>query len=343
MTHISEGPLTPGRRTPFQFERMGEPLSEEATLIHRFVEQNLGLIEERLIQHGAILFRGFGVTQPEAFRAFVQALGVENLDYIYRSTPRTSKGKGLYTATEYPSAREIPMHNENSYQRIWPQKLAFCCVKAATSGGATPLADMLDVRQRLDSSIFDKFKRLGVRYDRVFHGHIDLSWQDAFQTEDKYRVAQFCDEHEISYEWLDDDVLKTSQVSPGVVHHRVRREDFLFNQAHLFHPSAMGEQTLQHMLDAFGPDLLPRNAFYGNGEEIESTTLAAIRAAYSESAIDHDWQEGDVVLIDNIQVAHGRRSYSGDRLILTALLEPSGAPIKHSVRSNEEVAHGYAT
>jgi hypothetical protein len=201
---------------------------------------------------------------------------------------------------------------------------------------------MLDVRQRLDPSIFDKFKRLGVRYDRVFHGHIDLSWQDAFQTEDKDHVAKFCAEQEISYEWLEDDVLKTSQVSPGVVHHRVRGEDFLFNQAHLFHPSAMGEQTLQHMLDAFGPELLPRNAFYGNGEEIESATLAAVRAAYSEAAIDHDWQEGDVVLIDNIQVAHGRRTYSGDRLILTALLEPSETSMKHSAVSDEKVAHGYA-
>jgi len=343
MTHHGSASLATGRRMPFVFERSVAPPGDDPTRIKRFVEQNLDQITARLVEHGAILFRDLGIDQAEAFGAFVDALGVENLDYVYRSTPRTSKGRGVYTATEYPSAREIPMHNENSYQRIWPRKLAFCCAKAALSGGATPLADMIEVRNRIDPAIFEKFKRLGVRYDRVFHGHIDLPWQDVFQTHDKNEVARFCEANDITHAWLEDDVLKTSQVCPGVIRHPTRHEDFLFNQAHLFHPSAMGEQTLQYMLDAFGPELLPRNAFYGNGEAIESETLAALRGAYGDAAVDHEWQEGDVVLIDNVQVAHGRRSFTGDRLILTALLDPNTVPAAHAADTDEKVAYGYAS
>jgi len=313
---VTAGPFVPGRRTPYLYQS-----NSKAGSIDQFASTHRGAILDALMQYGAVLFRGFDVASSDAFRTFIAAMDIATLDYTYRSTPRTSQGKGLYTATEYPAEREIPLHNENSYQRIWPRKLAFCCVTPAEAGGATPLADMLEVKRQLDPAIFDKFKRLGVRYDRVFHDHIDLPWQVVFQTDDYGAVESYCDENDIQYEWLDDDVLKTSQVCPGTVTHPDRGEEFLFNQAHLFHPSAMGEETLNYMLNAFGRELLPRNACYGNGEEIEADVLAAVRGALDQAAVDVLWQAGDVALIDNIQVAHGRRSYHGERRLLASLLE----------------------
>jgi alpha-ketoglutarate-dependent taurine dioxygenase len=316
MMHIHEGPLAAGCRMPFLIESDGQ-----AGTIANYVVNHRDSILQRLIEHGAVLFRGFNTANAEAFGEFIQSLGIEPLDYIYRSTPRTRQGTGFYTATEYPADREIPMHNENSYQRIWPRKLAFCCVKPAEFGGATPLADMLEVQRRVDPAIIEKFKKLGVRYDRVFHEHIDLPWQEVFQTDQPEEVEAFCTSNDIAYQWLADGALKTSQINPGVVRHPLLQEDFLFNQAHLFHPSALGEETLGFMLDAFGPDLLPRNAFYGNGEQIEPEILQTIRLAFDAAAVDVHWQAGDIALIDNIQVAHGRRTYRGERKLLASLLE----------------------
>jgi alpha-ketoglutarate-dependent taurine dioxygenase len=314
MTHPNEGPRSSARRMPFLIESCAGSI-EGYLAIHR------NHVMHRLTEHGAVMFRGFGPASVESFGAFIQALGIEPLDYVYRSTPRTRQGKGFYTATEYPAEREIPMHNENSYQRTWPRKLAFCCVKPAAVGGATPLADMLEVQRRLDPAIIEKFQQLGVRYDRVFHEYIDLPWQEVFQTEQHAEVEKFCALNEIQFEWLEDDVLRTSQINPGVVLHPLRQENFLFNQAHLFHPSALGEETLAALLDAFGPDLLPRSAYYGNGEAIEPETLDQIRTAFDAAAIDIHWQAGDIVLLDNIQVAHGRRTYQGERILLASLLE----------------------
>ncbi|GLQ87768.1 TauD/TfdA family dioxygenase [Dyella flagellata] len=332
MTRPNEGPLSPDRRMPYLIESDGN-----AGAIEDYLAAHRGSVMQRLTEHGAVLFRGFGTASAEAFGTFIQALGIEPLEYVYRSTPRTRQGKGFYTATEYPADREIPMHNENSYQRIWPRKLAFCCVKPAEAGGATPLADMLEVQRQLDPSIVEKFQQLGVRYDRVFHGNIDLSWQEVFQTDQFTDVEEFCALNEIQYEWLEDDVLKTSQINPGVVRHPARQENFLFNQAHLFHPSALGEETLNFMLDAFGPDLLPRNAYYGNGEAIEPDTLQQIRAAFDAAAVDIHWQAGDIALIDNIQVAHGRRTYCGERKLLASLLE-SNQTLPRSAAAGEALA-----
>jgi hypothetical protein len=38
-----------------------------------------------------------------------------------------------------------------------------------------------------------------------------------------------------------------------------------------------------------------------------------------ERAVDVDWRDGDLLLIDNVLVGHGRRPYTGSRRILVAM------------------------
>jgi hypothetical protein len=46
------------------------------------------LIEEKLMKHGAILFRGFGLTSAEHFDNFALAFGYENFPYHLRRKER---------------------------------------------------------------------------------------------------------------------------------------------------------------------------------------------------------------------------------------------------------------
>src|SRR5271168_3768494 len=120
MSMVSQTPCAAGGRLPCLLEPGGG-----ATSLPEFAAGHVSLIRRKLLEHGAVLLRGFAVKRPEDFGEFIASLGMKTLNYSYRSTPRTSRGPGLYTATEYPAAREIPLHNENSYQRVWPRKLAF--------------------------------------------------------------------------------------------------------------------------------------------------------------------------------------------------------------------------
>lgn len=319
MTIDNAHPLSPSRRMP---QLVAATTSGQS--IVNFLSQNRADIDAMLLHHGVILFRGFDTDCVEGFQRFVDAFDVGNLDYRYRSTPRKSRGRGVYTATEYPAAREIPLHNENSYQHSWPGKLAFACMVPATTGGATSLADMREVGETLGLDFVEAFHRRGVRYDRVFHPHVDLPWEEVFQTEDRGEVERFCDANDIHCEWIEDDILRTWQVSQGAIRHPILNEQFLFNQAHLFHPSALGEETTAQMLEIFGEEGLPRNARYGDGGAIALETLEEMRHAYDSAAFDLDWQEGDVALIDNLQVSHGRRAFTGERVVLAALLDPQG-------------------
>jgi len=287
----------------------------------QWVREHRAFIDEKLLTHGALLLRGFPVFTVEAFDDFAAAISPQSVDYVYRSTPRTAVGKKVFTATEYPAAQEIPLHNECAYQLTWPLKLAFCCITPATEQGETPLADMRRVTAAISAETLERYSTRNVRYVRHYMPFIDIPWQTVFQTDDREVVKQFCADHDLTCEWLSSDTLRTTQVCQGVAHHPVTGERVLFNQAHLFHVSSLGAATAKSIIQTFGADRLPRNSFYGDGEPLQQQDLDAVRSAFQREAIQFPWQRGDVLLLDNMQVAHGRRPFRGPRKVLAALFE----------------------
>src|SRR5690349_13436235 len=96
-------------------------------------------------EHGAVLFRGYDVSDVDGFDAVVRALSGAPLTYTERSSPRSTIKGQVYTSTDYPPHEEIFLHNENSYQQSWPLSLYFYCVRPPQTQGATPLADIREV------------------------------------------------------------------------------------------------------------------------------------------------------------------------------------------------------
>jgi len=298
-----------------QADEAGKPLAE-------FVSGRIKHFAALILEHRGILFRGFRVRDATDYQAFIEALGVKPMDYTYRSTPRTHVQGAVFTATEYPARIEIPLHCENAYQRTWPMWLSFCCIKPASAGGQTPVADMRKVTAAIPPAILDRFARRRVKYIRHYHPHVDLPWGTVFRTTDREELATFCRENDIHHEWLDSDILRTEHVCQGVADHPETGETVFFNQAHLFHVSSLGEQVAEDLIGVYGRDRLPRDARFGDGGNIGAEDLAAVRSAFASAAVDLQWQQGDVVVLDNMQVAHGRRAYVGERRLLAALLEP---------------------
>jgi alpha-ketoglutarate-dependent taurine dioxygenase len=51
-----------------------------------------------------------------------------------------------------------------------------------------------------------------------------------------------------------------------------------------------------------------------------------LRQAYQQETVSFPWQSGDVLMLENMLVAHGRESYSGERKILAAMGEAYTRP-----------------
>jgi alpha-ketoglutarate-dependent taurine dioxygenase len=297
------------------------PASRELT---EYLRGRWDSVQQLLHEHGAVLLRSFDVRDAAAFRDVAAAFTPGLLDYTYRSTPRTRAEAGVYTSTEYPPDEQIPMHNENSYTTTWPAKVWFYCDKAAAAGGATPLADSRAVLRRIHSDVRARFTRAGVQYVRNYGTGMDLPWQEVFQTRDRVQVENFCVLAGMTCHW-DGDQLRTAQVCQAITTHPVTGEQVWFNQAHLFHPSALNEETRDALLALFGTDGLPRNAYFGDGTEIPDADLDHVRAAYQAEMVDVDWRDGDVLLVDNLLAAHGRRPYTPPRRVLVAMADASTA------------------
>ena len=114
------------------------------------------------------------------------------------------------------------------------------------------------------------------------------------------------------------DRLRTRQApSPlSSIHARARQ---WFNQAHAFHLSTLDAAVLEALLVEMTEDDLPRNAYYGDGSPIESSVIAEIREAYRQAAVTFPWRAGDIMMLDNMQVAHGRAPFTGARKVLVAM------------------------
>jgi amino acid adenylation domain-containing protein len=282
---------------------------------------NRKVILKKLNEGGGVLFRDFGLKSINEFQQIVNSLLPDTMKYQERSTPRTEVAENIYTSTEYPAEQSIALHNEFSYSRSWPMKICFFCQQPAAAGGQTPIADSRQVYAHIDSEIRERFATKQVMYIRNYGSGIDLPWQTVFQTSERAEVEAYCRAARIEWEWGEGDRLRTSQVRQAVARHSLTGEMVWFNQAHLFHITNLEEEMREPLLKSFGEERLPRQARYGDGTPIEATALEEVRRAYRETAVDFDWQTGDVLVLNNMLVAHGRRPYSGPRRILAAMGE----------------------
>ena len=282
--------------------------------------KNKNLIEDEVLKYGGILFRNFNLYSVSEFNHFVQSLAPNLLEYVYRSTPRTRLGGKIYTATEYPADRTIPLHNENAYSLSWPEKIFFFAVLVASEGGETPTADSRNIYKRIDPDIRRKFEEKRILYVRNYRAGMDLSWQEVFQTDKKEKVEEYCKKNSIEWEWnRGPSELTTRQICQATLSHPRTNEKVWFNQAHLFHISNLDEDARASLLKEYGEDFLPRNSFYGDGTPLEIEVLNHIREAYDQEKIIFKWQKGDIMLLDNMLMAHGREPYKGERKVAVAM------------------------
>ncbi len=280
-------------------------------------------IESWLTEHRALLFRGFGPCTVEEFEAFVAATSdSEPLAYVDRTTPRTTLGTKIYTSTVHPADQSIRLHNEGTYWVRWAQKLYFCCRTAAESGGETPIADVGRVYQRIDPAIRDRFLERQMMLVRNFHPGVGLPWQEVFQTSERREVEAYCDQNAIEYEWRDGEQLRTRQVRPAVRKHPRTGEPVWFNHAAFFHHTSLSPIVREALVAQFGLEGLPHNTYFGDGGAIEPEVAEHLRQAYLAEREMFPWQPGDIMLVDNMAVAHARQPFVGAREVIVAMTDP---------------------
>jgi alpha-ketoglutarate-dependent taurine dioxygenase len=291
---------------------------------------NRASLDEDLARHGAVLVRGHGAVTPDRFREFGAAVSDELMEYAGGQAVRTKLDEKLYTATEYPSELEIRMHHEMSYADSWPTRLIFLAQSLATSGGETTLADSRRIHASMPEEITKVFEEKGVIYHRRYT--YNRPWQKAYQTDDRSEVERMCRAASRDYEWDGDDLV-TRETRPGTRRHPVTGVPVWFNFAHGFHVSRLDDATRKALggEDAEPEAVWPSNATYGDGSPIDDDTIRCVNEVIDRHIVEVRWQVGDVLLVDNMLLMHGRRPFAGPRKLLLQMADPAGdtTPAEH--------------
>lgn len=323
---IRLSPLQPNISLPVIIE----PNIQELDLIS-WAESNSDLIEKLLSKHGGILFRNFKVNSVKSFQQFIQSTSNgEFLSYQDGSSPRTLIQENIYTSTDYPAAQSIFPHSELSYANTWPLKIYFYCLQPAEQGGETPIADIRQVCDRISPKTRDRFRAKQVMYVRNFGDRLGLSWQKAFQTTNVQEVENYCQNNGINIEWKVGSKLQTCQVRPAIVNHPKTGETIWFNHAAFFHVSTLEPKIRQTLLAEFSESELPYNTYYGDSSAIEPEVLEEIRSAYHQETVTFSWQAGDILMLDNMLTAHGRKPFIGSRKVVVGMAESFSGEITNT-------------
>jgi alpha-ketoglutarate-dependent taurine dioxygenase len=285
------------------------------------LRERRGALLDELHRHGALLLRGFSVEGARAFQELVRVFAPRLLGYEGGDSPRAVVMDKVYTSTSYPAAAPILLHNEMSYSREYPSIIAFYCETPPEVGGATPLADCREVLTALTPDLVERFRSKRLRYIQNLHAGVGLgkSWRDTFETEDRQQVEAILRRRGAELQWTADGSLRVAEVVDPVITHPVSGEPVFFSQAHLWHVSSLDPRTRDALLKIVTEDDLYHACTFGDGSPIAEADLDEIRRALDAATIEFPWRRHDILLLDNLLIAHGRRPFQGPRRVLVAM------------------------
>jgi alpha-ketoglutarate-dependent taurine dioxygenase len=287
-----------------------------------WVAEHREALRAAVVEHGSVLVRGLGLadagTVADVAARLTDRLGSEREAFA----PRQPQPGGLYSATPWPANQPMCMHHELSYALEFPGLLLFACLTAPAEGGATGVADAPTVLEALPADLVARFEREGWLLLRSYNEEIGAPWQEAFGTADRGAVEAYCRANGIDLEWQPDGGLRTRQRRSAVVRHPVTGQRCWFNQVAFLNEWTLAEEVREYLVDVYGPEGLPFTTAFGDGDPIGEDVVALLNSVYEQHTAREPWQDGDLLLVDNVRTAHSREAYTGPREVLVALADP---------------------
>jgi len=272
-------------------------------------------------RHGAVLLRGFPVSDVGIFDALVRALSLAPFHYrdSLSNAVRINRTERVFSANEAPPDVQIFFHHEMAQTPMFPRWLIFHCEVAATSGGATPIcrSDLLYQALRTECPSFIRdCETKGLEYSNVMPDADDLesgmgrSWRSTLGVDSREEAETRLRSLRYQWEWARDGNLKvTTPALPAVMEIAPGRKSF-FNQVIAAYRGWKDERN--------DPSTAIRHA---DGSTLDASSVGRAIEIADELAFDLCWQAGDWVIVDNRVSMHARRSFSGKRKIVVSLAE----------------------
>ncbi|MDG4797036.1 TauD/TfdA family dioxygenase [Micromonospora sp. WMMD1082] len=267
-------------------------------------------LRQRLAAAGVVHLRGLALDTPARFAAVVGAL-VRRCPRREPFAPRPRVLGEVYGAPTWPAYRDMCPHNEQSHALEFPAILLLAHPAGLVSSGQTLLADGVETLSRLSSRVREAFLTRGWMLVRNFRPYVGMGWGQAFEVATVAEVEAYCAAQGIGHEWLPDGTLRTRQARSSTFVHPDTGSPAWFNQIAFLSEWSLQPDERDVLVGAYGRDGLPFNTCYGDGEPVPAEDLVAVQEAIDASTVRVSWTPGDLLVVDNVRMAHGRTAHHG--------------------------------
>merc|ERR1719382_1118816 len=276
--------------------------------------------------------------EAEGFQKFYAALKLDPcVDPLHTVSARdmVSQKSGVYEAVNKPSRSRffVGMHNEMVGNRT-PGAAAFVCFKPAEEGGEFLILDGRKMVTDLDRDLLEQLYKREIRYSTAEFpmGFLDSppfvwakdSLMPAVEALMRFAVSMKVDfDTELVWSKSDYDDARILQVraqpQPPVLRHPATGQPVWFFNVHS-HSAWLRDQRQKvdgdEGLDSTtGASRINRTDCYyaDTGEQLAKEELTMIDEVTMRAVHKVKMQKGDVVLLDNYSVQHGRVPFNGTR------------------------------
>ena len=256
--------------------------------------------------NGAVYFHGFNA-DVAAFEAFTNRFSTDYMDNTGSGSYRETVGKahdstiqnvayvyGVDKQRTFP----LPLHADRSYVKSQPEMMWFMCVVPAESGGQTTVCDGIAIYKGLNQVAKEFFKNNRLRYIRHYTSE---EWPVLFHTSDRVEVERYCRGNDLEAEFHQDGSLTTNFLKPAVVKPKYSDEPAFVNSIliQLWQEEELGRKSSLIRIE--------------DGSKIPAEIIAEVRQVSEALTINLPWHSGDLILVDNTRVMHGRRAFEDQR------------------------------
>ncbi|XP_057300795.1 uncharacterized protein LOC130635479 [Hydractinia symbiolongicarpus] len=291
--------------------------SKVATAVREYIDANLQ-------SSSAILFKGLPIENEHDFNRIVKGTGFKMMPYVGGIASRDTLVDKVYEASNEPKEISIDLHNEMSYVKWFPKKIMFCCITPSAIDGETPICFNRELLRELDPIFVKKVDEKKIRYIRNYGTRENsdyMSWQSIFETDSKECAEEVLKSLNSEWKWHSDGTLTSWHIGDAFITHPETNEKIWFNQIPAMHNSFYFNHPDFYDQPELKTEELPFHMTYGDGEEMELGFIQQHRIAQWKLAVGIQWEKGDLIVLDDLLVQHGRMSYQGARKLVVGLID----------------------
>ncbi|UQC81714.1 taurine catabolism dioxygenase TauD [Colletotrichum lupini] len=334
-------PHPTGTVTPLALRPSGQHKDVQLHEVVHAVEslQTQGELTKKLAIHGVLLFRGLPIHGAEDFSKFAHAFGYKPHEIIGIVVDRPLLAPNVAPANESPKEVLIYNHNESPQVPHAPEYVFFYNHKAPAKGGETPISSSLELFRRAKDEIPEFIQeltekgilsRVTYKFDQQYTGGSTLA--QAFgknfldgdsvtmkREKIEAQIARYGRGQHTTWEWIDDGVILTHRL-PAIRTQPGTGLPTLFTGLAAYWKNSQGGQGARKEVT---------KQLYGDGTPIPDRYLEHLAKITDEIRVLHKWQQGDVLVFDNVIAQHGRQPWEGeqsDRVVLASLFDGDSVP-----------------